>query len=100
MSNYSIGGLVILAQLKEFVISLPDSIIEEVDNLAISRQIDRSEVAAQAIRLYLREQKKRERVMRLGYAQMAEINLEYANTCLAADNETLNWCEEKLAESE
>lgn len=35
-----------------------------------------------------------------GYKEMADINLELAQMCLEADNESLSLCEEKLTESE
>ena len=35
-----------------------------------------------------------------GYKEMADINLELAQMCLEADNESLLLCEEKLTECE
>ena len=35
-----------------------------------------------------------------GYKEMADINLELAQMCLGADNESLSHCEEKLTECE
>ncbi len=35
-----------------------------------------------------------------GYKEMADINLELAQTCLDADNDCLKHCEEKLTECE
>ena len=35
-----------------------------------------------------------------GYKEMANINLEIAQMCLEADNESLSLCEEKLTECE
>ncbi len=35
-----------------------------------------------------------------GYKEMADINLELAQTCLESDNESLSLCEEKLTECE
>ena len=35
-----------------------------------------------------------------GYKEMANINLEIAEMCLEADNESLSLCEEKLTECE
>ena len=35
-----------------------------------------------------------------GYKEMADINLEIAQMCLEADNESLSLCEEKLTECE
>ena len=87
-----------MAQFKEIVISLPDSLLEEVDRIACDQRIDRNEAVALAMRLYVRQQNKRKlrEDMELGYRQMAEINLELSQFCLEADNETLNRYEEKL----
>ncbi len=38
--------------------------------------------------------------LKKGYKEMADINLELAQTCLEADNESLSLCEEKLTECE
>lgn len=38
--------------------------------------------------------------LQLGYVEMAEINANYAEMCLEADNSVLASCEEKLSESE
>ncbi len=35
-----------------------------------------------------------------GYKEMAQINLDLAQMCLEADNESLSLCEEKLTECE
>ncbi len=35
-----------------------------------------------------------------GYKKMADINLEIAQMCVEADNESLSLCEEKLTECE
>ena len=35
-----------------------------------------------------------------GYKEMADINLELAEMCLEADNESFSLCEEKLTECE
>lgn len=94
------GGLVILAHWKEVVISLPDSVIQEMDSIARKTALSREKVAEHAVRMYLREKKRREQEMRRGYEDMADYNLETAELCLKADNELLQWYEEKLAESE
>lgn len=38
--------------------------------------------------------------LKKGYKEMADINLELAQRCLEADNESLSLCEEKLTECE
>ena len=42
--------------------------------------------------------KKLEKELELGYKEMADINLELAETAIVSDNESLSHCEEKLTE--
>lgn len=46
----------------------------------------------------LKKEKKNELIV--GYKIAAELNLEYAEMCLEADNQAFRLCEEKLSESE
>lgn len=51
------------------------------------------------IALSLKEdQKKLLKELELGYKEMADINLELAESAVPADNECLSQCEEKLTE--
>lgn len=94
--------MVVLAQQKKILISLPDSLLTEVDNLATEQNINRSEFIREAMRRYVRERKKAEltEVMKKGYEEMAVINLEFAEYCFEADNQQQQSYEEKLAECE
>ena len=98
--KHTIGGLIILKQFKEFVISLPDSIAEELERLAARRKEDASSFVAKLVRRECARESRLEEEMAEGYRQMAQINLELAEACLSADQETLNWYEEKLSECE
>lgn len=91
-----------MAQYKKIMISLPDNLLEEIDNMATSEKINRSMLVREAMKLYIKEKGKielRER-MKKGYEGMAEINLRLAEICLQADNEQQIRYEEWLGEME
>ncbi|NMB35953.1 MAG: CopG family transcriptional regulator [Firmicutes bacterium] len=78
-----------LARTKRIMISLPHSLLQEVDGVVQSEKKTRSEFIREAMKLYLRERKKkqiRER-MQEGYLEMARLNLSLANEALVAENE-------------
>lgn len=91
-----------MAELKKILISLPNSLLKEVDQIASMEKINRSEFVRQAMKLYIREKKKLElrEGMKKGYQEMAEINLKLAELCFEADNEVQNKYENRLAECE
>lgn len=89
-----------MKQFKEIVISLPDSIAEELERLAAGRNEDISSLIAGLVRRECARESQTEEEMAEGYRQMSQINLEWAEACLSADQETLNWYEEKLSECE
>lgn len=91
-----------MSRLKKILISLPDTLLNEVDNLATEQNINRSEFVREAMKLYIREKKKMELCARMkkGYEEMAQINLEIAGYCLSTDNIQQQSYEEKLAECE
>ncbi|HEX2927364.1 MAG TPA: ribbon-helix-helix protein, CopG family [Ruminiclostridium sp.] len=91
-----------MSQYKKIMVSIPDNLLEEIDNMATVENTNRSELVREAMKLYLKERRKtrlREE-MRLGYEEMAEINLKLAEVCLAADNEQQRKYEERLGEME
>ena len=94
--------MIILSRQKKILISLPDSLLTEVDNLATAQKVNRSEFIREAMKLYIHERKKAELNLKLkkGYEEMAEINIEIAEYCLKADNVQQQSYEEKLAECE
>ncbi|UKI37395.1 MAG: ribbon-helix-helix protein, CopG family [Clostridiales bacterium] len=65
------------------LISVSDSLLEEVDLLAQRQNVNRSEFIREAMRLYIKDRKKQQRVemMKKGYEDMAKINLEFARVC-------------------
>jgi len=91
-----------LSRQKKILISLPDTLLSEVDNLATAQKINRSEFIREAMKLYIHERKKADIASSLkkGYEEMAMINLEIAEFCLEADNIQQQSYEEKLAECE
>lgn len=91
-----------MSRQKKILISLPDALLTEVDNLATAQKVNRSEFIREAMKLYIRERKKADITLKLkkGYEEMAKINLELAEYCLDADNIQQQSYEEKLAECE
>lgn len=91
-----------MAELKKILISLPNSLLEEIDQIASIQKINRSEFVRQAMKLYIREKKKLEMrdSMKKGYEEMAQINLKLAEFCVEVDNEIQKKYEERLAECE
>ncbi|MEG3071564.1 MAG: ribbon-helix-helix protein, CopG family [Candidatus Syntrophopropionicum ammoniitolerans] len=62
---------------KRIMISLPDSLLAEVDGIAAADQLNRSEFIRKAMSYYVTECKRplREQ-MKKGYLEMAKINLD------------------------
>lgn len=91
-----------MPQLKRILITLPDSLLHEVDNLALSSNVNRSQLIRDAMKLYIETRKKSEiaEKMKQGYQEMGEINLRLAEMCFEADQQQLDRYEEKLAECE
>lgn len=78
-----------LESKKIISISLPDYLLEEVDDVVQEEQVDRSEWIRQAMSKMLTEKKKqsiRERMQR-GYAEMAQINLRIASESFLVEGE-------------
>jgi CopG family transcriptional regulator/antitoxin EndoAI len=91
-----------LPQLKKILITVPDSLLQEVDILVSNENTSRSELIREAMRLYIKERKKAEvkEKMKKGYQEMAQINLQFAEMCFEADEHQFKSYEEKLAECE
>lgn len=96
------GGLTILSQLKKVLITVPENLLKEADDLVKSEKMNRSEFVREAMKLYIKE-KKRSLIrsqMEEGYREMAEINLAVSEMYFEAENEAFSAIEEKLAECE
>lgn len=100
--NSTNGGLTILSQLKKVLITVPDTLLEQVDALVGLEKTNRSEFVREAMRRYIEEKKKTaiKEQMKKGYQEMAELNLSIAAMYFDAENEQFSAYEEKLAECE
>lgn len=91
-----------MGETKRILVSLPESLLEEVDILAAMENRNRSEFIREAMRLYIRERKKLQirESMKKGYLEMAAINVELAEMGLTAENECFTGYETKLKKCE
>jgi CopG family transcriptional regulator/antitoxin EndoAI len=87
-----------LARTKRIMISLPQTLLKEVDGVVEMERRTRSEFIREAMKLYLQERRKkqiRER-MQEGYMEMAKLNLTLANEAINAENEADRLAEEMV----
>ncbi len=91
-----------MAESKKIMISLPNSLLEQVDLIAAMEKKNRSQFIREAMKLYIKEREKRQirEKMKKGYLEMAKLNLSLAEVGLESDNEALNKYETQLAECE
>ena len=91
-----------MSQLKKVLITVPDTLLDEIDALAGSEKTSRSELVREAMRKYIGEKKKAATIaqMEKGYQEMAELNLSIAKMYFEAEDEQFSAYEEKLAECE
>ncbi|MGI5879912.1 MAG: CopG family ribbon-helix-helix protein [Syntrophomonadaceae bacterium] len=85
---------------KRIIITVPENLLSEMDDISTQECKNRSEVVREAIGFYLGERKKnfiREQ-MKKGYMEMAEINLKFACENCGVEEDVLNNCIEKLLE--
>lgn len=94
--------MIILSRQKKILVSLPDTLLTEVDNLATEQKLNRSEFIRNAMKQYIIQNKKARLMQQLkkGYEDMSQINIEISEYCLTADDEAQRIYEEKLAECE
>ncbi|NLK00870.1 MAG: ribbon-helix-helix protein, CopG family [Clostridia bacterium] len=92
------GGAVV--GVKRIMISLPESLLKEVDGLASLEKRNRSEFIREAMKLYIAERKRRgmREQMKKGYQEMASINLSLAMENYEVENEAQKYYEKQLAE--
>ena len=78
-----------MAKTKRIMISLPQKLLTEVDGIVALENRTRSEFIREAMKLYLRERKKRQirERMQKGYLEMAKINLALSREAAHAENE-------------
>lgn len=91
-----------MADSKRIMISLPESLLKEVDFIVSMERTNRSEFVREAMKLFIREKNKiklREK-MKKGYQEMASINLALAEVGLSLDVSSLENYEAEIAECE
>jgi len=85
---------------KKIIVSVPDSLLAEMDLMGVAECKNRSEIVREAIRLYINERKKidlREQ-LRKGYVEMGDINKAIAEESFNLDHEAFKRGLQKLAE--
>jgi len=89
-----------MAELKKILVSLPDSLLREVDEIVAIERKNRSEFIREAMKLYIRERHRIEirDKMKKGYEEMARINAELTEEGLNSDIQTLEVYEAILSE--
>ena len=87
---------------KKILISVPLSLLEEIDEFAKGEKLSRSEFIRQAVKKEIKalQKKKTEEELKKGYIAMGDINRTLAEEGIFADNEQLLTYEQKLSESE
>ncbi|NLI14258.1 CopG family ribbon-helix-helix protein [Pelotomaculum propionicicum] len=78
-----------MTQVKRIMISLPDSLLAEVDGIAATDRLNRSEFIREAMRFYITERRRRllREQMKNGYLEMAKINLTLAIESYSLESE-------------
>ncbi|WP_188207797.1 antitoxin [Alkalibacillus aidingensis] len=76
---------------KEVVVHLPISLLDECDELVDNQEdmVDRHQLILQAVNNYVKQEKKRKikEMMRRGYVEMKNINLDIASEAFQAEEE-------------
>lgn len=96
--KHLLGGANLMAETKKIMVSLPNSLLEEVDFIVSMEKKNRSEFVKEAMKLYIREKRRVEVYEKLkdGYVEMSQINLTLAEIGLEQDMVELNVYESKL----
>ena len=91
-------GCNFMAETKRIMISLPDSLLEEVDFMVSTEKKNRSEFIREAMRLYIREKRHMDfcEKMKNGYKEMSQINISLSEMGLEQDVTELYRYEAKL----
>jgi CopG family transcriptional regulator / antitoxin EndoAI len=87
-----------MAQAKRIMVSLPDSLLQEVDGIVRRETGNRSAFIREAMLLLIKERHYCERIKkcRNGYEKMGELNRLFAEDGLAEDSEELEIYENYL----
>lgn len=91
-----------MAESKRIIISLPNSLLQEVDDIVSMEERNRSEFIREAMKLYIRERRKIQirETMKNGYREMGAMNLALSEIGLDLDVNALTKYEANLAECE
>jgi len=86
---YFCWGVLRLPASRKIVVNVSEKMLAEIDQLGGITSRNRSEVVRDAIKQYLKEQRKRDlhEQMRKGYVEMGDINREIAEECFYGDHE-------------
>ena len=89
-------------KMTKILLNLPEELINEIDALAKEQNVSRSQFIRDGLCQVLRIKHKLEveEKMKLGYQQMAEINLQWAQLGLMADEMALRAYEAALSEDD
>ena len=88
-----------MAELKRIMVSVPSSLLSEVDVFSRTIGLNRSEVVREAVRMFMAEHARSElgKKLKEGYSEMASINSQMADECAAAEEEAFIRYERFLA---
>ncbi|HHV38968.1 MAG TPA: ribbon-helix-helix protein, CopG family [Tepidimicrobium sp.] len=87
-----------MAETKKITVSIPNSLLEEVDLIVSMEKKNRNEFVKEAMKLYIREKRRLHVCERLkyGYMEMSQINLSLAESGLEQDMVELDVYESTL----
>ncbi|WP_206808582.1 CopG family ribbon-helix-helix protein [Paradesulfitobacterium ferrireducens] len=89
-----------MAESKRIMISLPESLLAEVDGIVTLEKRNRSEFIREAINSILHERRKKgiREQMRKGYLEMAQLNLAMAKELFPTEQEVIQYYDEENVE--
>ena len=89
-------GVLTVSDNKRIMISLPESLLAEVDGIVTVEKRNRSEFIREAIKSILHERRKKgiQEQMRKGYLEMAQLNLSIARELFSMEQEVSVYYEE------
>lgn len=89
-----------MAESKRIMISLPESLLAEVDGIVTVEKRNRSEFIREALNSILHERRKKgiHEQMRRGYQEMAQLNLSIARELFSTEQEVLEYYEVTMVE--
>ncbi|MHB1404852.1 MAG: CopG family ribbon-helix-helix protein [Desulfitobacteriaceae bacterium] len=89
-----------MAESKRIMISLPESLLAEVDGIVTLEKRNRSEFIREAINSILHERRRKgiREQMRKGYQEMAQLNLAMAKELFSTEQEVIQFFDEENVE--